>query len=63
MRETTYGYPTEMIVKAARHRARIVEVPVSHYPRLAGRSKVSGTLRGSVLAAYFILRTTFKYAG
>lgn len=63
MREMTYGYPTEMIVKAARSRARIVEVPVSHHPRLAGRSKVSGTLRGSVLAAYFILRTTFKYAG
>jgi hypothetical protein len=51
-----------MIVKAAKRCARIVEVPVSHYPRLAGRSKVSGTLRGSVLAAYFILRTTFKHA-
>ena len=63
MREMTYGYPTEMIVKAAKRRARIVEVPVSHHPRLAGRSKVSGTLRGSVLAAYFILRTTFKHAG
>jgi glycosyltransferase involved in cell wall biosynthesis len=63
MREMTYGYPTEMIVKAARRRVRIVEVPVSHYPRLAGKSKVSGTLRGSVLAAYFILRTTLKYAG
>ena len=63
MREMTYGYPTEMIVKAARRRSRIIEVPVSHHPRLAGRSKVSGTLRGSVLAAYFILRTTFKYAG
>jgi glycosyltransferase involved in cell wall biosynthesis len=62
MREMTYGYPTEMIVKAAKRCARIVEVPVSHYPRLAGRSKVSGTLRGSVLAAYFILRTTFKHA-
>jgi glycosyltransferase involved in cell wall biosynthesis len=62
MREMTYGYPTEMIVKAARRQARIVEVPVSYRPRLAGRSKVSGTVRGSVLAAYFILRTTFKYA-
>lgn len=61
MREMTYGYPTEMIVKAARRGARIVEAPVSHYPRLAGRSKVSGTLRGSALAAYFILRTTFKH--
>ena len=62
MREMTFGWPTEMMVKAARRRARIVEVPVSHHPRLAGKSKVSGTLRGSVLAAYYILRTTFKYA-
>ncbi|MBI3761959.1 MAG: glycosyltransferase family 2 protein [Chloroflexi bacterium] len=62
MREMTFGWPTEMIVKAARRRARIVEMPVSHHPRLAGKSKVSGTLRGSLLASYFILRTTFRYA-
>lgn len=62
MREMTFGWPTEMMVKAARHGARIMEVPVSHHPRLAGKSKVSGTVRGSLLAAYFILRTTFKYA-
>jgi hypothetical protein len=37
-------------------------MPVSHHPRLAGKSKVSGTLRGSVLAGYYILRTTLKYA-
>ena len=63
MREMTYGWPIEMIVKAARRRARIVETPVSYHPRLAGRSKVSGTLRGSLLAAWFILRTTVRYAG
>jgi hypothetical protein len=51
-----------MMVKAARHGARIVEAPVSFHPRLAGKSKVSGTLRGSVLAGYFILRTTLRYA-
>lgn len=62
LREMTYGYPTEMIVKAARRRARIVEAPVHHHPRRAGRSKVSGTLRGSVLSAYFILWTTLKHA-
>ncbi len=62
MCEMTFGWPTEMMVKAARHGARIVEVPVSHHPRLAGRSKVSGTVRGSLLAAYFILRTTVRYA-
>lgn len=60
--EMTYGYPTEMIVKAAQQRARIVEVPVSFLPRLAGRSKVSGTVRGAVLSAYLILSTALRYA-
>ncbi|MCI0394542.1 MAG: glycosyltransferase family 2 protein [Chloroflexi bacterium] len=62
MREMTFGWPTEMIVKAARRGGRIVEVPVSYHPRRAGRSKVSGTLRGSLLAAYYILGVTLRYA-
>ena len=61
MREMTYGWPTEMIVKAARQRARIVEAPVSYRSRRAGRSKVSGTLRGTVLAGYHILGTVVRY--
>jgi glycosyltransferase involved in cell wall biosynthesis len=63
MREPTYGWPTEMLVKAARHGARIVEVPVSYRARRGGVSKVSGTLRGTVLAGYRMLALTFKYAG
>jgi glycosyltransferase involved in cell wall biosynthesis len=62
MQEFTYGWPIEMVVKAARRRARILEAPVSFRPRLAGQSKVSGTLRGTVLAAYRILRVIFRYA-
>jgi glycosyltransferase involved in cell wall biosynthesis len=62
MQEMTFGWPTEMIVKAARRGARILEKPVKYYPRIAGKSKVSGTIKGSVLAAYLILKTTFKYA-
>jgi glycosyltransferase involved in cell wall biosynthesis len=62
MREMTFGWPTEMMVKAARRGVRIVEVPVSFHPRQAGRSKVSGTLRGTVLAAWFILGVTLRYA-
>ena len=61
MREMTFGWPTEMIVKAARRGARIVEVPVSYRSRRAGRSKVSGTLRGTLLAGYTILGVTFRY--
>ncbi len=62
MREMTFGWPAEMIVKAARQQARIVEVPVSYHSRQAGRSKVSGTVRGTVLAAWYILGVTFRYA-
>jgi glycosyltransferase involved in cell wall biosynthesis len=62
MREMTYGWPTEMLVKAARRGARIVEVPVSFHSRRAGRSKISGTLRGTLLAAWYILGVTLRYA-
>jgi glycosyltransferase involved in cell wall biosynthesis len=62
MREMTFGWPTEMTVKAARRQARIVEVPVSWLPRRAGRSKISGTLKGTILAAYYIFGVTVKYA-
>jgi glycosyltransferase involved in cell wall biosynthesis len=62
MQEMTYGWPAEMMVKMARRGARIVEVPVSFYSRRAGRSKVSGTLRGTVLAARYILGVTLRYA-
>ena len=53
--DLTYGWPTEMIVSAARAGWRIIEVPVSCRPRSGGRSKVSGTLRGAALAAVHIL--------
>jgi glycosyltransferase involved in cell wall biosynthesis len=61
MEHKTYGWPAEMVVKAARSGYRIVEVPVSCRPRL-GRSKVAGTLRGSLLAGYHLLLTTVRYA-
>ncbi len=62
MREMTFGWPTEMTVKAARQRARIVEVPVSWLPRRAGKSKISGTVKGTILAAYYIFGVTVRYA-
>ena len=61
MEHETYGWPVEMVVKAARRGYRIVEVPVSCRRRL-GPSKVSGTLKGSVLAGYHLLLTTVRYA-
>ena len=62
MEEMTYGWPTEMIVKAARQGSKIAEVPVSYHSRRTGRSKVSGTVRGTFLAAWFILGVTLRYA-
>ena len=62
MQEMTYGWPTEMIVKSARRGARILEVPVSYQNRRFGQSKVSGTVRGTLLAGWHILGVTFRYA-
>jgi glycosyltransferase involved in cell wall biosynthesis len=58
--EQTYGWAVEMIAKAARRGARILEVPVSYHPRI-GRSKISGTLRGTVGAAWCILAVVVKH--
>lgn len=62
MREMTYGWTVEMIVKCARRGCRIVEIPVSARARIGGQSKVSGTIKGTILAAYYLLGTTLKYA-
>jgi glycosyltransferase involved in cell wall biosynthesis len=62
MREMTFGWPVEMLVKAARAGYRIVELPVHYRHRSHGRSKVAGTIVGSVKAAYYMLRTTLLYA-
>jgi hypothetical protein len=50
-----------MQVKAARRGLRVVEVPVD-YRRRIGRSKVSGTLGGSVRAGFKILATILRHA-
>jgi glycosyltransferase involved in cell wall biosynthesis len=63
MREMTFGWPVEMLVKSARARYHITEVPLHYRKRKAGRSKVAGTLVGSVRAAWSMLRTTLRYAG
>lgn len=61
MREMTFGWPVEMLVKGARVRYRIVELPIHYRQRSHGRSKVAGTIAGSVKAAYYMLRTTLRY--
>lgn len=60
LEETTYGWAVEMILKGARAGLRIVEVPVSYYPRI-GKSKIGGTLKGTAGAAWFILSRIVLY--
>jgi glycosyltransferase involved in cell wall biosynthesis len=60
LEEATYGWAVEMILKGALAGFRIVEVPVSYYPRI-GKSKISGTLKGTVGAAWFILSRIVRY--
>jgi len=60
LQEATYGWAVEMILKGALAGFRVVEVPVSYYPRI-GKSKISGTLRGSAGAGWFILSLIVRY--
>lgn len=60
LEETTYGWAVEMILKGALAGFRIIEVPVSYHPRI-GKSKISGTVKGTVGAAWFILSRIVLY--
>jgi glycosyltransferase involved in cell wall biosynthesis len=60
MQDTTYGWTVEMQLKAAKHRMKTTEVPV-RYRRRIGFSKISGTVKGVILAGYKIITTIFKY--
>ena len=60
LEEATYGWAVEMILKGAIAGFRIVEVPVSYYPRI-GKSKIGGTVKGTIGAAWFILSLIVRY--
>jgi glycosyltransferase involved in cell wall biosynthesis len=57
MREETYGWNLEMQMRAARAGLRILEIPVNHRCRTGGVSKVSGTIRGTIVAGARIIGT------
>jgi hypothetical protein len=61
MSDPDFGWTIEMQIKAVRRGLRVVEVPVRYRPRI-GQSKISGTLRGTVLAGYKIITTILRYA-
>jgi glycosyltransferase involved in cell wall biosynthesis len=60
MSDKTYGWTIEMQIKAAKNKLRFCEIPVSYRKRI-GVSKVSGTLKGTVLAGIKITWAVFKY--
>ncbi len=57
MEDRGFGWTIELQVRAVELRARIVELPVGYGRRKGGRSKISGTIRGSVRAGAIILAT------
>ncbi|MDZ4708946.1 MAG: glycosyltransferase family 2 protein [Saprospiraceae bacterium] len=59
MQDTTYGWTVEMQVKAAKLRFNCTEIPVRYRKRI-GISKISGTLKGTILAGYKIIWTILK---
>lgn len=60
MQDKTYGWTVEMQLKALKKGVRVTEVPVN-YRRRIGHSKVSGTIKGTILAGYKILTWVFLY--
>jgi glycosyltransferase involved in cell wall biosynthesis len=58
IRDRTYGWTAEMQLKAVKLKLRVTEIPVSYRPRI-GKSKISGTFKGTVLASYKILTAIF----
>lgn len=62
MTEMTYGWNLEMQMKAARADFRILEIPVPYAVRAAGKSKVAGSVRGTLQAGTRIITTFFRVA-
>jgi glycosyltransferase involved in cell wall biosynthesis len=60
MEQLTYGWPVEMVVKAARKKLRIQSVPIIYHRRV-GRSKVTGTLKGTMMATYYMFWVPLRY--
>ncbi|MBT8386612.1 MAG: glycosyltransferase family 2 protein [Ignavibacteria bacterium] len=58
MKDKWFGWTIEMQIKATKKKYKIKEVPIS-YRRRIGKSKVTGTIKGSVMAGLIILKTIF----
>ncbi len=61
MSDKNYGWTVEMQLKAVKRKLRVMEVPVDYRQRI-GMSKISGTIKGTILAGYKIITTIFIYS-
>ena len=59
MKDRNFGWTVEMQIRAAKLKISATEIPVNYKNRI-GKSKVSGTVKGSILAGYKIIYTIFK---
>ncbi len=60
LQDRGFGWNIEMQVRAVEHGLRIIELPVAYHPRRAGESKISGSLRGTLRAAWGMTRMLAK---
>jgi len=60
MQDTNYGWTVEMQLKVLKHKMTYTEVPVTYRKRI-GKSKIAGTVKGTIGAGYKIITTIFKY--
>ena len=61
MQDKNFGWTVEMQIKALKHNLACAEVPVSYRKRI-GKSKISGTIKGTLLAGHKILWTILKWS-
>ena len=60
MQDTNYGWTVEMQIKVAKKKLRFTEIAVDYRP-IIGVSKITGTVKGTIMAGYKIITTIFKY--
>jgi hypothetical protein len=61
MRDRNYGWTVEMQIKVVKQGMKYGEVPVDYRQRI-GKSKITGTVKGTIMAGYKIIGTILKYA-
>ncbi|MBI1938946.1 MAG: glycosyltransferase family 2 protein [Ignavibacteriales bacterium] len=59
MQDRNFGWTVEMQIKAAKQKIKCTEVPVSYRKRI-GKSKVTGTINGTIRASFKILYLIFR---